>query len=116
MACYRKGGCGPYEGRSCSECPASKETYLNKSKVQQANDEVKMENNEKLYGFYTILIPVENDIEGSNTLSKIAQTIYNDTSIKTTGAVNGMGLFSLEEEESFVKDLQNFMSNYCSVI
>lgn len=36
MACYRKGGCGPYEGRSCSECPASKETYLNKSRVQQA--------------------------------------------------------------------------------
>lgn len=75
-----------------------------------------MKNDEKLYGFYTILIPVENEIEGSNILSKIVQTIYNDTSIKTTGAYNGMGLISLEEEESFVKDLQNFMSNYCSVI
>ena len=40
MACYRKGGCGPYEGRSCSECPASKETYLNKSKVQQAIENI----------------------------------------------------------------------------
>lgn len=27
MACYRNGGCGPYEGRSCSECPASKPEY-----------------------------------------------------------------------------------------
>ena len=27
MVCYRKGGCGPYEGRSCSECPASKEYF-----------------------------------------------------------------------------------------
>lgn len=30
MACYRSGGCGPYEMRSCSECPASKPEYLNK--------------------------------------------------------------------------------------
>ena len=27
MACYRSGGCGPYEMRSCSECPASKPEY-----------------------------------------------------------------------------------------
>ena len=71
-----------------------------------------MESNEKLYGFYTILIPVENEIEGSNTLSKIAQIIYNDTSIKTDGAFNGIGLLSLKEEESFVKELEKFMSNY----
>jgi hypothetical protein len=76
----------------------------------------KMENNEKLYGFYTILIPAENEIEGSNTLSKIGQIIYNDASIKATGAFTGMGLLSLKEEESFVKELQNFMSNYCSII
>lgn len=75
-----------------------------------------MENNEKLYGFYAILIPVENEIEGSNTLSKIGQIIYNDTSIKINGAFNGIGLLSLKEEESFVKELQNFMSNYCSII
>lgn len=25
--CYRKGGCGPYEMRSCNECPASKPEY-----------------------------------------------------------------------------------------
>ena len=75
-----------------------------------------MENNEKLYGFYTILIPMENEIEGNNILAKIAQIIYNDTSIKTAGAFNGMGLLLLKEEESFVKELQNFMSNYCSII
>lgn len=28
MKCYREGGCGPYEERSCSECPASKPEYL----------------------------------------------------------------------------------------
>ena len=27
MACYRSGGCGPYEMYSCSECPASKPEY-----------------------------------------------------------------------------------------
>lgn len=27
MACYRDGGCGPYEMRSCNECPASKPEY-----------------------------------------------------------------------------------------
>lgn len=28
MACYRKGGCGPYEMLPCGECPASKPEYL----------------------------------------------------------------------------------------
>ena len=27
-ACYRNGGCGPYEMYSCSECPASKSDYV----------------------------------------------------------------------------------------
>ena len=36
MTCYRKGGCGPYEGKSCTECPASKESYLNANRVQEA--------------------------------------------------------------------------------
>lgn len=30
MSCYRKGGCGPYEMYSCSECPASKPEYSEK--------------------------------------------------------------------------------------
>lgn len=29
MSCYRTGGCGPYEGRSCTECPASNPGYQN---------------------------------------------------------------------------------------
>ena len=28
MACYRNGGCGPYENRPCNECPASKPEYM----------------------------------------------------------------------------------------
>lgn len=31
MACYRNGGCSPYEVRPCNECPASKPEYLNRS-------------------------------------------------------------------------------------
>ena len=27
MTCYRDGGCGPYEGLACNECPASKPEY-----------------------------------------------------------------------------------------
>lgn len=30
MTCYKIGGCGVYENRSCSECPASKPEYLDK--------------------------------------------------------------------------------------
>jgi hypothetical protein len=44
MACYRKGGCGPYEMYSCSECPASKPEYaMNGEKVYVAmlNGEIK---------------------------------------------------------------------------
>lgn len=39
MACYRNGGCGPYEHLSCSECPASKPEYLTKSAVKDVSKE-----------------------------------------------------------------------------
>lgn len=32
MPCYKSGGCGAYEMRSCRECPASKPEYLLRSK------------------------------------------------------------------------------------
>lgn len=34
MTCYKSGGCGVYEMRSCSECPASKPEYLNMNVVK----------------------------------------------------------------------------------
>ena len=34
MTCYRKGGCGPYEMRSCYECPASKPEYLTRENAR----------------------------------------------------------------------------------
>ena len=34
MACYKSGGCGPYEGRACSECPASKPEYVYRGNSQ----------------------------------------------------------------------------------
>ena len=36
IACYRNGGCGPYEMYSCSECPASKSDYLQHDRKQKA--------------------------------------------------------------------------------
>ena len=34
MQCYRDGGCGPYEGRACNECPASKPDYKQRHKAK----------------------------------------------------------------------------------
>ena len=34
MQCYRDGGCGPYEGRACNECPASKPDYKQRHKTK----------------------------------------------------------------------------------
>ena len=33
MTCYKSGGCGVYENRSCSECPASKPEYVYKKYI-----------------------------------------------------------------------------------
>lgn len=63
MACYRKGGCGPYEGRSCSECPASKETYLSKSRVQQSIENIQNIPQVKPVNSYPI-IPLIADKDG----------------------------------------------------
>lgn len=43
MQCYRDGGCGPYEGLSCTECPASKPDYKqrNKTKTDKPTSEKK---------------------------------------------------------------------------
>lgn len=35
MKCYRNSGCGQYEMYSCNECPASKEEYLNRYKINK---------------------------------------------------------------------------------
>ena len=45
MTCYREGGCGPYEGRSCTECPASKpECITNIPIVQELKNILRWEN------------------------------------------------------------------------
>lgn len=36
MTCYRNGGCGPYEGRPCNECPASKPEYLQRDATSKS--------------------------------------------------------------------------------
>ena len=40
MTCYRKGGCGPYEMYSCSECPASKPEYLEREHPEEKKDDL----------------------------------------------------------------------------
>ena len=60
MACYRSGGCGPYEMLSCSECPASKGDYIIKQirkhieetwpdwKIEIANEYIESVHGQKL--------------------------------------------------------------------
>lgn len=43
MTCYRSGGCGPYEMRSCNECPASKPEY-------RKREEQRMNSNTRING------------------------------------------------------------------
>lgn len=38
MKCYRDGGCGPYENRSCSECPASKPEYAHRNEEHEEKE------------------------------------------------------------------------------
>lgn len=40
MACYRNGGCGPYEMRSCGECPASKRDYLKRYDASEKETQI----------------------------------------------------------------------------
>ena len=42
MACYRNGGCGPYEMYSCSECPASKSEYAQKQSTCSEKQQVRL--------------------------------------------------------------------------
>ena len=56
MTCYREGGCGPYEGRACNECPASKQEYItNIPIVQELKSILKWENVSDI-ALYGILI------------------------------------------------------------
>ena len=41
MQCYRDGGCGPYEGRACNECPASKPDYKQRHKTKTDKHKIK---------------------------------------------------------------------------
>lgn len=38
MPCYKSGGCGVYEMYSCSECPASKPSYLKPKEPKVTNE------------------------------------------------------------------------------
>lgn len=42
MACYRSGGCGPYEMYSCSECPASKPEYILTQTSYPENEQIRL--------------------------------------------------------------------------
>ncbi len=43
MKCYRDGGCGPYEGRACNECPASKPDYQNSKSENEVADSLSLD-------------------------------------------------------------------------
>lgn len=48
MTCYRRGGCGPYEMRSCYECPASKPEYAKRA-VEKNTTSIKPQTTRKYY-------------------------------------------------------------------
>lgn len=39
MACYKSGGCGVYENRSCSECPASRPEYAQREQNERKQEQ-----------------------------------------------------------------------------
>lgn len=46
MACYREGGCGPYEMYSCSACPWSQKVNAEKLNAAQNKQEKNLSRNE----------------------------------------------------------------------
>ena len=77
MACYRNGGCGPYEGRPCNECPASKPEYAEyetlrnlRAKARELNAETKSAPNEHLAKQSPIKIKVFINEDGVSCVMK----------------------------------------------
>ena len=56
MKCYRNGSCGPYESRSCSQCPASKPSYRLKRSLKSQNPEKPLnpQNAQKRYEMFKL--------------------------------------------------------------
>lgn len=73
MACYRSGGCGPYEMLSCSECPASKPEYLKKDACAVQTEETTgltdFLGNEIQVGDFCVFL--KNTRTGSSTCRKV---------------------------------------------
>ena len=40
MKCYKSGGCGVYEMRSCSDCQASKPEYADKADITKDESDI----------------------------------------------------------------------------
>lgn len=67
MACYRKGGCGPYEMLPCGECPASKPEYLKRyddekpepKKPKTHRDMLRSKSDEKLAAWFRVVADCE---------------------------------------------------------
>lgn len=88
MTCYRKGGCGPYEMYSCSECPASKREYLLK------NFPIKLEtSNGNILG----IIPVEKPIVISYKPSPVQINEINEYEIEVRTTVTKEQLLDVLE-------------------
>ena len=89
MTCYRKGGCGPYEMYSCSECPASKREYLLR------NFPIKLETSSgNIFG----IIPVEKPIVISYEPSPIQLNEIDEYEIEIRTTITKEQLLNVLEE------------------
>lgn len=61
MACYREGGCGPFEMYSCNVCPASKPEYLNRApkKPKTHRDMLRSKSDEELAAWFHVVADCE---------------------------------------------------------
>lgn len=75
MACYRKGGCGPYEMLSCGECPASNPNYLSKKRTTSSASKEKPTGQKDFLGNDILVgdtcVFLQNSRTGSSTTRKV---------------------------------------------
>lgn len=69
MECYRAGGCGGYEMYSCSECPASKVSYITNPMVERLQGDI--EKLKAIEGTEKIIADIAATINFLKTLKKV---------------------------------------------
>lgn len=70
MPCYRTGGCGPYEGIPCNECPARNESYLQREEFRDLK--------QRMADVRQLQLRLQDVISGSGWSGRDADTVLAD--------------------------------------